>query len=184
MKQGLKFFILTVILIAVLIGAFFAYQNLSANIGEITKATESDSTTRSAEAATAADFKAVDTGGNDVKLSDYFGKPCVVNFWATWCGYCVREMPAFESAYKKYGNDINILMVNLTDGDRETLKGANDFLEENAFTFPVLFDTYGEALSAYEAYTIPVTVFIRADGTVFEKNIGALGENELIINTQ
>ena len=178
MKQSVKFFILTVLLIGVLVGAYFAYQALKGDgSAEITQA---QSTTISEQAGgKATDFKAVDANGNDVKLSSYFGKPTVVNFWATWCGYCVREMPLLESKYKELSDKYNFVMVNLTDGDRETLKKANAFLKENQYTFPVLYDTYGEALQTYEAYTIPVTLFINSDGTIMEKYTGALTEEIL-----
>ncbi len=173
MKQGVKYFILTVLLVGVLVGAYFAYQALRGDgSAEITQA-QSESVSEQSSGK-AADFKAVDANGNDVTLSSYFGKPTVVNFWATWCGYCVREMPMFESKYKEMGDKINFVMVNLTDGDRETLKKATEHIKENKYTFPVLFDTYGEALQTYETYTIPVTLFINSDGTVMEKYTGAL----------
>ncbi len=174
MKQGVKFFILTVLLIGVFVGAYFAYQALRGDgSAEITKATES-TTSAVHESGKAADFTAVDAEGNDVKLSDYFGKPTVVNFWASWCGYCVKEMPLFEQKYKEEGEKINILMVNLTDGDREPLKKAKEFLKDGGYTFPVLYDSYAQALNAYECYSIPVTVFIHSDGTLLEKHIGVL----------
>ena len=179
MKQGIKFFLITVILIAALVGAYFAYQNLSGNTAQITKATSENISEQAAQNVEAADFKVVDNNGNDVKLSDSFKKPTIVNFWATWCGYCVREMPLFESAYKAYGDKINFMMVNLTDGDRETVKSAKAYIAEDKYTFPVYFDTYGEALKAYEAYSIPVTVFINSDGTVLYKQIGAVDEATL-----
>ena len=75
------------------------------------------------------------------------------------------------------GDKINFVMVNLTDGDRETLKKATEHIKENKYTFPVLFDTYGEALQTYETYTIPVTLFINSDGTVMEKYTGALTDD-------
>ena len=57
---------------------------------------------------------------------------------------------------------------------RSTLKTANQVIEESHFSFPVFFDTYGEALKTYETYTIPVTLFINSDGTIAEKYVGAL----------
>ena len=85
MKQGVKFFILTVLLVGVLVGAYFAYQALRGDgSAEITQA-QSESVSEQSSGK-AADFKAVDANGNDVTLSSYFGKPTVVNFWASWCG--------------------------------------------------------------------------------------------------
>lgn len=175
MKQGVKFFIITIILVAALVGAYFAYTNISSNMAEITKK-QNTSEEVIEEKAEASDFKVVDANGIDVKLSDKKGKPVVMNFWATWCGYCVREMPMFETAFKSYGDKIEFMMINLTDGDRETVKSAKKYIAADKYTFPVYFDTYGEALKAYEAYSIPVTVFVNADGTVFDKQIGAFDE--------
>ena len=182
MKQGVKFGILTILLIGVLVGAYFAYQNLKGDGEQITKATTAQTQSHGENGnvgAQASDFKAVDINGNDIRLSDNFGKPLVVNFWATWCGYCVEELPAFEEVYKEKGDSVQFIMVNLTDGKRETLKSATAFLKEQAFTFPAYFDTYGEALTAYSAYTIPLTLFINSDGTIADKHLGALDKNTL-----
>ena len=59
----------------------------------------------------AMDFTVYDENDHEVKLSDYKGKPIVVNFWASWCPPCKREMPNFEKMYEKYGNDITFLII-------------------------------------------------------------------------
>ncbi|MBR0413963.1 MAG: TlpA family protein disulfide reductase [Clostridia bacterium] len=183
MKQSVKFIILAVLLVGVLVGAFFAYQNLKGDGEQITKATTALQTQSHDESvnvgAQASDFKVLDINGNDVRLSEQFGKPIVLNFWATWCGYCVEELPAFEEVYKEKDDSVQFMVVNLTDGKRETLKSATAFLKEQAFTFPAYFDTYGEALTAYSAYTIPLTLFINSDGTIADKHLGALDKNTL-----
>ena len=115
-----------------------------------------------------------DASGEEVKLSDFFGKPVVLNFWASWCGPCKSEMPHFEEAYQKYGEDINFVIVNLTDGSRETVETASAFIEEQGYTFPVYFDTSTEGAMTYGTYSIPVTYFIAADGTPVAQASGAL----------
>lgn len=123
---------------------------------------------------TAPDFTMTNASGEEVKLSDFFGKPVVLNFWASWCGPCKSEMPHFEDAYQKYGEDINFVIVNLTDGARETVENASDFIEEQGYTFPLYFDTNTEGAMTYGTYSIPVTYFIGADGVPVAQANGAL----------
>ena len=138
--------------------------------------TDSSENTDSGETTveTAPDFTMTNASGEEVKLSDFFGKPVVLNFWASWCGPCKSEMPHFEDAYQKYGEDINFVIVNLTDGVRETVENASDFIEEQGYTLPLYFDTNTEGDVTYGTYSIPVTYFIGADGVPVAQANGAL----------
>lgn len=127
----------------------------------------------------APDFTVYDADGNPVSLSDYFGKPIVLNFWASWCGPCQREMPHFEQAYLDMGEDIHFVMVNMTTG-RETQKSAQDFLAETGYTFPVLFDLDMDAAYTCGVYSLPMTVFIDANGNVQDLAFGAISEETLL----
>ena len=143
--------------------------------------TDSSENTDSGETTveTAPDFTMTNASGEEVKLSDFFGKPVVLNFWASWCGPCKSEMPHFEDAYQKYGEDINFVIVNLTDGARETVETASDFIEEQGYTFPLYFDTNTEGAVTYGTYSIPVTYFIGADGVPVAQANGALDAETL-----
>ena len=88
-------------------------------------------------------------------------------------------MPHFEDAYQKYGEDINFVIVNLTDGARETVEAASDFIEEQGYTFPLYFDTNTEGAVTYGTYSIPVTYFIGADGVPVAQANGALDAETL-----
>ena len=88
----------------------------------------------------AADFRMVDREGNTVRLSDFFGKPILMNFWATWCPPCQSELPYFNEAYAQYGDQIQFMMVDLADGVSETQEGCISFAEEKGYHFPLFFD--------------------------------------------
>lgn len=194
MKKNKTFILLAVLLVILIGGAGFFYNKLrsSYKTDALTKTSQTtenetdseeteDSQTSSEEtdsgenaAETAPDFTMTDASGEEVKLSDFFDKPVVLNFWASWCGPCKSEMPHFEDAYQKYGEDINFVIVNLTDGARETVENASDFIEEQGYTFPLYFDTNTEGAMTYGTYSIPVTYFIGADGVPVAQANGAL----------
>lgn len=125
------------------------------------------------------DFTVLNMDGEPVDLSDFFGKPIVVNFWATWCGPCVFELPAFDAAYRKYGDTVTFLMVNLTDGVDDTVEGAKSFIKSNGYTFPIYFDTSFSAALAHEVSSIPLTLFIDQDGMLVRSQLGAMSESKL-----
>ena len=164
--------LVAVLMIGLIGGASVLYDDLSADFAPVQNVTE-------AAVDQAPDFTVTDQDGNEVKLSDFFGKPIVLNFWASWCGPCQYEMPDFEEAYKAYGEEVVFLMVNLTDGYSETLSSAKDFLEDTGYTFPVYFDTLSEGMRTYQVYSIPCTYFLDAEGTLVTKNIGMLTADAL-----
>ena len=126
------------------------------------------------------DFTVTAMDGGSVSLSDFAGKPRVVNFWATWCPPCRGELPAFESAWEQYGDRVEFLMVALVDGSRETEDTVRAYLEETGFRFPVYMDTDGSAAGDYGIYSIPMTVLVDPLGRLFGGQIGAMDETALL----
>lgn len=166
-KKNLALAGIAVLLVAVLAVAAVLYQKFS---GEY--AGENLGSTEEAQLA-APDFTVLDSEGNEVQLSDYVGKPIVLNFWATWCYYCKEEMPDFDRAYEKYP-DVQFLMVNATDGVQETMASAKEYVEQEGFQFDVFFDTNFDAVNAYQVSGFPATFFIDENGNLVTYGRGML----------
>lgn len=123
----------------------------------------------------APDFSVYDTDGNKVSMSEVCeGKKAVLNFWATWCDYCVQEMPDFDEVYKECGDDVVFMMINLSDGQRETVENAKAFVEKKGFSFPVYFDSDEEVHQWYDVTGLPSTYIINSDGTFYGFTQGRL----------
>jgi len=166
--KALKMVLLVLVFVALLLGAKRLYDSLGSQVKLDTLATQA---TQSAEEngtepikQEMPDFTVYDIDGNPHKLSDFRGKPVILNFWATWCGFCEMEMPDFEDKFQQYGNDIHFLMVDVTDGSQETVEKASAFIAEKGYTFPVYYDTAMEATASYGTGGLPVTYFIDAEG--------------------
>lgn len=126
------------------------------------------------------DFVVYDENFNKVRLSDYIGRPVVVNFWASWCPPCKAEMPAFNEISNKYTKDqLAVLMVDMTDGQRETVDTAKKFIKDNSYNMNVLFDKDSSASVNYNILTIPRTLFIDKNGYVVEDHSGDITKDEL-----
>ena len=174
MKKQLKVIIPAAGLVLLLAAAFFAHQQLSGRVDVLTAPTIQDEQRQRAP-----DFSMVDSGGNTVRLSELTGKPVVLNFWATWCPSCRVQMPDFDRVWNDFGGEVHFVMLNLTDGVRETMETANRYIETNGYSFPVYFDLNNEGVRAYGIRSIPTTVFISSDGYVMQTRIGAIGEDAL-----
>ncbi len=127
----------------------------------------------------APDFTVYDLDGNAVTLTQFVGKPVVLNFWASWCGPCRSEMPGFQEKYLEHGDEVHFLMVNLTDGSRETMESASEFVNGEGYTFPVYYDTASDAAITYGVYSVPTTYFIDAEGYAIAQAAGAIDAETL-----
>ena len=132
------------------------------------------------ETVPAPDFTVIDADGNQVHLSDFLGKPVVMNFWASWCGPCKSEMPAFDQLSAELEGEVVFMMINATDGGRETVDTAKAFVEESGYSFPVYFDTMYEANYLYGVNALPTTFFIDAEGNAVGYTSGAMSEEFLM----
>ena len=170
-----------------LVSAYFGYGFLNSkynnkNIINENKIQNEDSKKESIKVKVKAkDFVVYDEDGKEVKLSDYQGTPVVLNFWASWCPPCKSEMPSFNEMSKKYSKDkVAILMINLTDGQRETISSAKKFIEDNNYNMKVLFDNKMDAANSYNISAIPRTIFIDKDGYIaLDNHGGGISKEEL-----
>lgn len=206
MNNKKKTIILIALFIVLMAGASVLYNNLSKNYQPDTLLTENsnsdidsgntasnetnsntdatENTNQSEDSSSenknlAPNFTVYDLEGNEVNLTDFFGKPIIVNFWASWCGPCKMEMPDFDAAYATYKDEIVFLMVNMTDGSRETLEKASSFIADSEYTFPVYYDTEYSAAITYSVSSLPTTYFINADGELIAHARGAIDADTL-----
>jgi thiol-disulfide isomerase/thioredoxin len=115
-------------------------------------------------------FTLKDMNGADVNLADYQGRPLIVNFWATWCTPCRHEIPYFVELVDKYkAQKFTVLGISVDDKPEDLRAFAAEF----KMNYPVLVGLGHDALQEhYGASGLPVSWFIRADGTVDYKHTG------------
>ncbi len=122
-----------------------------------------------------------DKFGNDVKLSSFKGKPMIINFWATWCPPCQKEMPIFQSLFEEYGEEVNFIMLNATQSKpTETSKKAKEYIAAHQYEFPVYFDQEYKAQMTYAVNSLPSTLIVDAEGMIQYAIRGPISKASLI----
>ncbi|MCE3224603.1 MAG: putative Thiol-disulfide oxidoreductase [Nitrospira sp.] len=124
---------------------------------------------RMAAGTAAAPFNLISLDGRSVQLADLQGKVIVMNFWATWCGPCKEEMPAFERLRQKLDPERFAVLTITTDLQRE---GIKHFLTNLHVQLPVLFDDNQDVSQAYRVRALPTTVLIDGRGTLVGRAVG------------
>ena len=110
-----------------------------------------------------------------VSLADFRGRPLVLNFWASWCVPCRKEMPAFESVASELKGRVEFLGVN----EQDTRPGALDLVAKTGVRYPSVVDADGTLMTAYGLRGLPDTAFISADGELLELHVGELDATDL-----
>ena len=122
----------------------------------------------------APDVELPDIEGNPVRLSDYRGKVVVLNFWATWCGPCVREMPMFQEYQDRYPN-----FVMLGIDEEESPEKVRDFLKQMSLGYTILLDEKADLASKLRVNFLPTTFFIDEIGEIRFRHYGVMTEEQL-----
>jgi len=129
-----------------------------------------------------------DQYGKKHNLADYKGKVVVINFWATWCGYCVREMPDFEKVYKEFGSNSKDVIIIGIAGPKSKLNANNvdvskeeitAFLKKKNITYPTLMDETGKTFADYGVRAFPTTYVINKKGFLEGYVSGAITADQL-----
>ncbi|MEZ0396986.1 MAG: redoxin domain-containing protein [Anaerolineales bacterium] len=123
----------------------------------------------------APDFSLEMLGGERVRLSDYRGRAVMVNFWATWCGYCIEEMPLIQATQERYASQLVVLAVN--QGENQQI--VSQFVQERGYTFVVLLDPSYSLQHPYRVDGYPITYFIDASGIARHRVDGAMDNRDL-----
>jgi thiol-disulfide isomerase/thioredoxin len=132
--------------------------------------------TRNEMSAATLDFKLQDLNGKTVKLSDFRGKPVLIDFWATWCPPCRDLIPGIEKVHKKYrGKGLVVLGISLDDGDWDSVKA---FMTQAGITYPVLKGDE-DVTSRFQVRTIPLVVLINKEGRIVSRYLGVGDEDDL-----
>lgn len=125
----------------------------------------------------APDFKLQNLDGQLISLSDFRGKPVLINFWATWCKFCRYEMPYLQQIYEEWSDKgLVVLAINIGESHSE----VKEFLQALNLSLPVLLDTNEKVAQKYNVPPVPTTFFIDSDGTIQVKIIGAFPSKEAI----
>ncbi|MBR2930515.1 MAG: redoxin family protein [Clostridia bacterium] len=124
-----------------------------------------------------------------VSLEDYKGRTVVINFWGTWCPYCLIEMPHFDDVASEYADELTVLAIHNYDNTSE----AEDYIKENYPDSDIVFAMDTPVSASYDAYysalggkgSYPMTVIVNADGVITFSRVGAMDHASLIaaINT-
>ena len=124
----------------------------------------------------APNFALRDTNGNVVKLSDLRGKVVWVNFWASWCVPCKKELPDIQKLYdEKHAAGLEVLALNL----REDADTATGFFTSRALSVPLLLDSGGKVYDQYRLQGLPDSFFVDRDGKIAALQFGFLTEEKM-----
>ena len=118
----------------------------------------------------APDFELNSLDGQTVTLSQLFGRPVMVNFWATWCMPCRYEMPYIQQVYEDWPEEeLVLLIINI----QESSSRVAQFMRGEGFSFPVLLDSNGSVAQRYNVQGIPTTFFIDKYGFIQNITVGS-----------
>ena len=137
-----------------------------------------DAPAEAVEGNKAIDFTLRDLEGKEISLADYKGKKVLLNFWATWCKPCKKEMPDMEKLHKA-NPDIVVLAVNI-----DTENKVKEFMNNLELTFPTVLDVKGDVNKNYKVVSIPTSFFIDEKGMIKKKVVGTMEYDQMQKNME
>lgn len=123
-----------------------------------------------------ASFAALRDPDTQVSTTDWEGTPTVVNFWATWCGFCTEEMPDLEAAFQQLDGEVRFVGIDRQD----PRDAALDFLDETGVTYDQVASPDGAYYEQLGARGMPTTLFVDADGVVQFRHTGPLTRQDVL----
>lgn len=178
MNKRVSIIIWIIAICAVMVAAYTFYsKNKPQGFETPPQQNEPTDTSSQSDKTMAPDFNLKDLNGNDVKLSDYKGKIVILNFWATWCKYCIQEMPDLNELNKELEkeNEAVILAIDVQESP-DTVKG---YLSSKDINLKALLDQDGSVAQAYGITGYPTTFIINKDGSLYTYIPGATNKETL-----
>ena len=118
------------------------------------------------------DFSLKDLSGKMVSLSDLLESgPVVLDFWATWCGPCVKELPHIQSLHEEFSHK-GITIVGISEDGTKTVSKVKPFVKTRRYTFPVLLDTNQKVMRMFKISSIPYVCIIDTTGELYYSHLG------------
>ena len=165
-------FVLVVVLFAGAVLVRFVGDEVSPETaGAVGQATaDSDASGAPREGRAAPKFTLAGPDGRAVSLSDWLGRPILINFWATWRGPCEVEMPAIQAVYEAHGEDGFVVLAVAVDDTPENVRG---FFQKHGLTFQALMDN-GTVSRSYQVFGLPTSIFVGSNGAITAVHTGLL----------
>lgn len=123
----------------------------------------------------APDFTLTDLNGHSVSLASLRGKVVLISFWASWCPFCVQDMPVIDQLQKEFGKQ-GLVVMGINFEDTET---ARAFMRQHGYTFTTLVDANDQVAQLYEIEVLPTVIVIGRDGNIANRLMGAKSKSTL-----
>jgi len=179
-KKYLILILVVILSLVLLIGCTSSGEEIEKNNSDNEEALEEsevDSEDTEEEKVYAPDFALEGMDGENYRLSDFQGKKVMINFWATWCPYCVKEMPDLSKLAQEYSEELVVLAINVDESQSKIQK----FLDENPeIDLNILVDPKGKTAGTYGANALPLTIAINSDGSVETGYPGMLNYEQMV----
>ena len=185
-KKILNLIITVSVLAIVIIGAFlisknFAIDSLNKSVENTQNEKASNNDSEEKPKVKAPTFTLEDLNGDTHSLDQYKGKIVVLNFWGSWCKYCVEEMPDFQELHNEFEEDGDIVLLAINNTTTESNKSAAiNYIERNNFNMNFIFDLDGSVSNSYNITGYPTTFVIDEDGYVYGYQAGKISKEVLL----